>query len=95
MSHQKSKLRLLAHMQNMLLAAENKDWQNLVALDSQWRDLLKETIETSPKMVESIAPLLQESNKKIMQLLNQEQNKLANDTSRETSSHKAIKQYLK
>lgn len=95
MSDNTLKVRLLAHSQNMIIAAENKQWQQLVVLDSQWHELLKNAITDSVESVQEIQLQLQENNQKLQKILLSEQKKLFSDKAENRSSHNAIKQYLK
>lgn len=95
MSNDLIRLRLLAHSQNMLNAAQQAEWQTLVELDAVWQELLSDAIDRHRGEVEIISSQLLENNSKIQEILNGAQKGLLQNTVDNAKAHKAIKQYLK
>lgn len=95
MSNDYLKLKLLAHSQNMLIAAESNQWQELVALEHSWQIMLQDAIDSHKFMVESIATQLLQNNAKLQATLTAAQKNLMQDSVNNSQAHKAIKSYLK
>lgn len=89
------KLRLLTLSQNMLMAAQEANWQELSELDYKWKIELEKSIEQHRCGVETIYSQLLENNKAIEDILNTERNKLIQEKAYDSVAHNAIKQYLK
>lgn len=88
-------LKVLTHSMNMVIAAEEKKWQRLSELDSQWNIMLSDFIENNTNSLETVIPQLLENNKRIQESIILAQENLAEEFKEGSSSQKAIKQYLK
>jgi hypothetical protein len=94
-SVEKVKLTLLAHSQNMLNAAREKDWERFSQLDSAWQPQLESAVAEYGSELNSIGPQLMKDNQNIQNCIQRTQHELAVDLEKNMHANSAVKKYLK
>jgi len=89
------KIKLLSLSKNMLMMAQNKEWEKLSEQDSSWQELLKSADEEFGASLDVIGPELLADNEQIQEILKCEQQKLSQEMQKNNQSVSSIKQYLK
>lgn len=92
---EKTKIELLTRSKNMLIAAEQGDWQRYSDFESGWQELLELKIKEFGSELNSISPSLLDDNQKIQILIKKSQSILNDQWQNNSKSISSLKQYLK
>lgn len=88
------KIKLLADSQNMLVAAQQGDWERLSQLDLLWQEQVKQGLSLYKNDLESIIPQLLLDNDKIQSCLLDEQQAILGKHQSELKLFNQVKSYL-
>ncbi len=90
-----TKITLLAHSKNMLLAAQQNQWTRFSELEAGWMVRLQASVEKYGEPLNSIGSELIKDNQEIQECLALEQKKMLRELEQSTKNTSSIKSYLK
>lgn len=90
-----TKVSLLAHSKNMLLAAQQNQWTRFSELEAGWLVWLQASVEQYGEALNSIGSELIKDNQQIQEYLASEQKKMLSELDKSTQNISSIKSYLK
>lgn len=90
----KTRLVLLSHSKNMLMAAQASDWERYEQLNTAWSHLLDEAQQNVPEAIQACQPQLLEDNSDIVKLVEKHQKTLFSGLQKELKGLKSVRAYL-
>lgn len=95
MSLEKIKMTLLSNSKNLLIAAEDHNWEYYSDLENNWAELLRTAHKQYGNALNSIANELIADNQKIQQNIIDSQKSLLSELEKSTQNTASIRSYLK
>ena len=95
MSLEHIKLRLLTKSKQLLMAAEEQDWERFEQLNRNWNGELQQAEQSYGEALEAIRPQLIADNQAVIENIEQAQKELAQEFNESSRSNRQIKAYLK
>ncbi|MEA1988345.1 MAG: hypothetical protein U9N57_03920 [Pseudomonadota bacterium] len=95
MNLEKTKLYLLSYSKNMLIAAQQSNWEKFLELDSEWLQILQAKNDEYGEELSSINSELLNDNLLIQELIKLEQKSIVEVFEQQNKNKSSIKSYLK
>ncbi|WP_321324302.1 hypothetical protein [Thiomicrorhabdus sp.] len=95
MSLEKIKITLLSHSKNLLIAAEDQNWERYSELEKDWAEMLQSAKNKYGDALNSIANELIADNQKIQKNITESQKSILSELEKSTQNTASIRSYLK